>query len=491
MNLFFWYTLGCGIHQGGFLSLVKYLAFIDSLLVSLENSGLCCMLYNVPVSPLGYADDIATATTNKFKTDRVLDMVYRHSCTWRYNFNPKKSAVLVYGETQAEHRRNSQDRVYRLGPDNIKEKVEYDHLGLKNCISGNNDVRIKEKISKGRKALNAAAGLGLKPGGLTIKACSIIFWSMVIPILTFASELWVMNDDDINLIESFQRYSGRRIQRFHSRSPNETSYVALGWLRIEYFIYVKKLLFIRSITTLDDDVIYKRVFKQRFLQYESDPIKGRANEYNSPIFDMIRISEIFGVTNDIRCMLDGTKFYNKAQWREKIWQCAWDIEDQDWDYRTMFFRSTLNLRKTMESVHLLIWWQLADQCPDMMYQCESMVKLLCRASNLKCDTHKSKNDPRNPYCDLCKSFANENVKHVIMQCPNLAPIRDNMYLEIVSLETISGVQILANVDDYYAFILGKIPTTLRPEISLELLKIIAQYVNAMYQKVLKSREGIG
>ena len=126
-----WYTLGCGIHQGGFLSLVKYLAFIDSLLVSLENSGLCCMLYNVPVSPLGYADDIATATTNKFKTDRVLDMVYRHSCTWRYNFNPKKSAVLVYGETQAEHRRNSQDRVYRLGPDNIKEKVEYDHLGLK------------------------------------------------------------------------------------------------------------------------------------------------------------------------------------------------------------------------------------------------------------------------------------------------------------------------------------------------------------------------
>ena len=58
-----WYTLGCGIHQGGYLSLVKYLAFINSLLATLKNSGLCCVLYYIPVYPLGYADDIATATT--------------------------------------------------------------------------------------------------------------------------------------------------------------------------------------------------------------------------------------------------------------------------------------------------------------------------------------------------------------------------------------------------------------------------------------------
>ena len=89
-------------------------------------------------------------------------------------------------------------------------------------------MRLNEKVRKGRKALNAAAGLGLKPGGLTIKGCSIIFWSMTIPIVTFSSELWVLNDDDVNIIEYFQRYSGRRIQRSHSKSPNETSYASLG-----------------------------------------------------------------------------------------------------------------------------------------------------------------------------------------------------------------------------------------------------------------------
>ena len=81
------------------LSLFKYLVFINSLLVDLEESRLCGNIYGIPVSPLGYADDIAAATTSKTMTDRVLDTVYQHSLNWRYKFNPPKSAVLVYGES--------------------------------------------------------------------------------------------------------------------------------------------------------------------------------------------------------------------------------------------------------------------------------------------------------------------------------------------------------------------------------------------------------
>ena len=85
-----WYPLTCGIHQGGYLSLVKYLAFINSLLISLAESNLCCSIYGISVEPLGYADDIATASTSKAKTDRVLKIVYDHSCKWRYCFNPQE-----------------------------------------------------------------------------------------------------------------------------------------------------------------------------------------------------------------------------------------------------------------------------------------------------------------------------------------------------------------------------------------------------------------
>ena len=184
-----WYPLMCGIHQGGYLSLFKYLAFINSLLDNLEESKMCCAIYGINVSPLGYADDVATASTSKRKTDRVLQIVYKHSCTWRYKFNPKKSAVLVYGEGEHDNKTNMKYRNYMLGKEPIKEGTSYDHLGLKNNNKGNNLERTVEKIGKGRKALNAASGLGLRPGGLTIQACSMLFWSMIIPIITFASEI--------------------------------------------------------------------------------------------------------------------------------------------------------------------------------------------------------------------------------------------------------------------------------------------------------------
>ena len=85
-----WYVMQCGIHQI-FLSLMKYTAFIDSLLTQLEQSHLCCRISQIPSSPAGYAD----ATISKPRTDSVHRIVYEYGCKWRFKFNVKKSAVLV------------------------------------------------------------------------------------------------------------------------------------------------------------------------------------------------------------------------------------------------------------------------------------------------------------------------------------------------------------------------------------------------------------
>ena len=71
-----------------------------------------------------------------------------------------------------------------------------------------------------------------------MKACSMIVWAMVIPIVTFASEIYVMNDEDISQFEDFQTYAGCRIQRFGHNSPRATSYAGLGWIRLELYIYI-------------------------------------------------------------------------------------------------------------------------------------------------------------------------------------------------------------------------------------------------------------
>ena len=283
-----WYPLRCGIHQGGYISLIKYLAFINSLITDLEQSGLCCTIYGISVSSLGYADDVASASTSKYNNDEVLKLVYDHSCMWRYRFNPPKSVVLVYGESARENKNNSKFRTFKLGNDPIKETNSYDHLGLKNNCLRHNREHITEKISKGRRTLNAASGIGLKPGGLTMKACGMFFWAMVVPVVTFACELWIVSDEDIKLLDDFQAYAGRRIQRFKQCSTRATSLVGLGWIRLEIYVYIKKLLFIRTIAMLADESIYKSVFFRRFIEFNQNRAVSRENLLHSPAFDILK-----------------------------------------------------------------------------------------------------------------------------------------------------------------------------------------------------------
>ena len=66
------------------MSLIKYTVYIKSLLAQLKESGYCCKLYGTPSTPVGYSDDLATGCYNARLIDRVMEVVYRHGCTWRY-----------------------------------------------------------------------------------------------------------------------------------------------------------------------------------------------------------------------------------------------------------------------------------------------------------------------------------------------------------------------------------------------------------------------
>ena len=83
---------------------------------------------------MGYADDLATCSTLKYNLDKAIDIVATNGRTWRYNFNAKKSGILVYGEDRAENNQNVSLRSFRLGPDKVSERTHYDHVGIRNSI---------------------------------------------------------------------------------------------------------------------------------------------------------------------------------------------------------------------------------------------------------------------------------------------------------------------------------------------------------------------
>ena len=192
-----WYPLFCGIHQGGYMSLLKYTVFINSLLEELKNSRLCCSFFSSPSMLVGYADDLAAACLGKNKMDRAMDVVYAHGRTWRYDFNAKKSGILVFGESRREHETNSRKRVFSLGTDRVNERAVYEQVGINVSIYPQDISGVIDRLVKARRTFNALTGLGIRRNGLTMETCNIAFWSIVVPVALYGCELWRLNDASI------------------------------------------------------------------------------------------------------------------------------------------------------------------------------------------------------------------------------------------------------------------------------------------------------
>ena len=481
-----WYNMSCGIHQGGFLSLTKYITFINDLLCQLEESNLCCSIYNFPSSPAGYADDLAAATISKDRTDRVHEIVYNFGNRWRFKFNARKSAVLVHGEHKRDNIQNAKNRTFKLGKERVPEKLEYEHLGVKSCLHDDNDSKVEDKVSKGRKTLNAASSLGFKRNGLTMIACNLIYWAVVIPIVTFGCELWNVTDHDYDILMSFQRYAGRRVQRFPKRSPSTTSSFGLGWIRLPTYIMIKKLLFVMTILKMDNTNVIRSIFELRLDAYFNDIEFGKQNPHKSPTFEALNACLKLTLLETVRLMTKGeTPLLGKKRWSDIIWERAWRLDDA-------FYRSITPLNPECNLVsnvlgcsRYMFWWSHSDSHPYDIKMCESMARIVCRSSLLKSDDYRLKGSFfSNRTCTMCDMFVLEDIRHLVMQCPATQDMRSYMFKDINNW--VPGFDALCreHPDDILVWLLGGQVPTVDLDVMETLWQISGTYIAMMYNSAV-------
>ena len=440
---------------------------------------------------LGYADDVATANTSKLKTDKTLKLVHDFGLKWRFTFNAKKSAVLVYGETRKEHEKGANFRIFRLGRERVKERQEYDHVGIKACIFKEDNQRVEDKLSKGRRTLNAASGLGIRKNGLTLKTCNLIFWTIVVPTVTFGSEIWYVSDSDLEKLQCFQRYAGRRVQRFPKRSPSCSSYYGLGWLRMETYIQVKKLLFILTFLFLEENNTLRKVFNVRVRDY----VRGNnePNPHNSPIFEMLDTGVRFGLLNTILEMTFGyTATVAKKAWSKLVWDHAWELDDIYWKSSVFLHEKNDILLKTIGGTQYLTWWDIADHAPHLQGICETMARLVCHASQLKSDDPRFKNQSfSQKMCQECTLGAVESVYHLIMQCPVNENNRCEMFNEIKLIDNNFDERSRQSPGEAFFWLMGKRNQEIDVDKMVGIWITAGFHVTAMYRRRLSLREGIG
>ena len=150
------------------------------------------------------------------------------------------------------------------------------------------------------------------------------------------------------------------------------------------------------------------------------------------------------------------------------------------------------IKLTIGSAKYLSWWYLSDLSPGLIRQCETLAKLVCRASSLKSDDYRYKGAPfYEKACQWCALSAKDDVEHMVMSCPYNNDMRIQMFNEL-STNIVCG-ELWQSISARYVLctLLGGTPDNSDLRKVVTIWSIASKWIHQMYQRVTENRTGVG
>ena len=91
-----WHAAKNGVKQGGVISPVLFVNYVDELLERLRNSGFGCYVGHVYCGSFSYADDITLLSPTKWALKRMLEICDQYAKDFSMKFNPLKSKYQLF-----------------------------------------------------------------------------------------------------------------------------------------------------------------------------------------------------------------------------------------------------------------------------------------------------------------------------------------------------------------------------------------------------------
>lgn len=179
-----------GTEQGHPLSPELFKLFIHDLSVELNDeviSGSYPDLMGTRVNHLLWADDLILIALNKESLEQLLQILSLYVDTWELEINISKTNIMVFN-TSGKILKESHGFV--VGTTVLEPVKNYTYLGITFSLNGSFKVAISQLTSKARRAYFQLKRT-LDTRALSIKSMFILFDSLIKPILTYASQIWL------------------------------------------------------------------------------------------------------------------------------------------------------------------------------------------------------------------------------------------------------------------------------------------------------------
>ena len=292
----------------------------------------------------------------------------------------------------------------------------------------------------------------------------------------------------VDMVRKFQRYVGRKSQRFHQRSPNFSAFTPLGWISLEKVIYIKKLLFFRNICNMKEDAPCRAILLHRANTFYDNRASSKLNVNDSPIFEIFNVAERLNLLDTCFNMILNGHMYSKKEWSKSVWEKAWVLEDEEYQISKGQMRNEKLLHKIIEKPYYLTWWVMSDISRKCIDQFEIMARLVCDSSLLKAYNIKYKGTTiATRMCDKCDLGAEETTAHVIMQCPFFEEDKRVMYEELYELENEEVANVLNEQGRTFLYLMGKQPENVSFETMYKVWTISAKHIAKIYKRVVCDR----
>ena len=400
-----------GVRQGAILSPLLYCIFVDELLDNLHASGHGAKVGEVYCGAPMYADDVALIAESPDELQAMLNIVSSYATRWRYQLNPEKSAVMVFGESSRSRSTGRLNRKWYLCNSLIHETDHQHHLGILRSVLNSTIQRTNERCSAARSAFFALNAVGSRFGCLHPITTHRIYSTLCLPILLYSAELWALPKTELQIMERVHRKILRTAQGLPTRCPNAAIYSLIGSRSIASHIQQRQLSFISSIACLDDDALPKRLLQIRL---STPSVKGLIPTYRH-LLDDLRLPSIDELLNQPP---------NRKSWKKST-------------RKLLSYRSYLSLMEDCVDLHIgacsipigrpARHWSVTLGDVKATRRSNFRIRLLTGCDGLEQDASRFRYRtqsrlPGDPTCKLCGSGP-ENAEHFILYCQSLDTTR--------------------------------------------------------------------